>query len=222
MRITGMLLALICSVYPIQVLAEEARDADLAALIKTYRAECQEYRNSDDRDPAQSPWRLYPAKFMDFARAKDDDASLRACEFVILNFYISPSRYDAMELAFTQHRKKKLFAQFVANLVYKEELDTKVDSHLANLAESEDSTVKWIALYHQARLISAVATGLVTNLHGMTMFYPPRLSMTCDPARHSGGRGSSSVASSSSTQKSSTCKIQKSLSLPGRKKIYLH
>ena len=94
-----------------------------------------------------------PVNSLDFAQSRDDAASLTACEFIIHKFYLHDERYTAIDLAFEQHRDKKLFPQFVGNLVYWYDLDMKVDTYLADLAESQDRTVKSIALYHQARLI---------------------------------------------------------------------
>ena len=64
-----------------------------------------------------------------------------------------------MELAFTQHDKKRLFAQFVGNLVYKYDDDEKVDSHLKKLAESENSTVDRLLFTTKLDSLSTVATG---------------------------------------------------------------
>lgn len=133
--------------------AETPREKELSSLIAKY-CSAEEEQSGSDKESTQSPWELYPpSTFLDFARSQNDDASLKACEFVIRKFYIHDARYAAIDLAFRQHRKKKLFPQFVGNLVYWYDLDQKVDTYLADLAESQDPVIRAIALYHQARLI---------------------------------------------------------------------
>ena len=153
MRSFSVLVVLVAAFAPGTVTAQSPRDKEVAALIAKYQSEMDAFLKAPNRDLAKSPRRLYPKKFLSFAQLKNDDASLKACEFITLKFYLDHSRYTATELALKQHRKKRMFPQFVGNLVYKYDDDPRVDAYLSNLAKSTDPIPKSVALYQQARLI---------------------------------------------------------------------
>lgn len=133
--------------------AASDRVLELNELIRSYQTEMKLYRELPEGQRGVSPWTTYPAKFLQFAEAGSDESSLKACEFITLNFYIAIERWAAISLAVEQHRNKPGFGEFLGQVVFMHDLDEEVDPYFTMLAESEDAEIKALALYHQAKLM---------------------------------------------------------------------
>lgn len=157
MRLT--LVSLIALVIALVQLAASAdanpptRSEELDALIHEYEAAMNAYLDLPNAQRGTSPWKTYPARFFELAKSQPDDASLRACEYIILKFYIAKERYAAIDLATDHHLDKSLFGQFLGNLVYKYDNDNAVDECLKKVAKSTNVTAQIHAAYQRARLM---------------------------------------------------------------------